>query len=57
MREKVITFKATAELADWLAQLGAATHSTRSNVCFTLLVAAQHGQAADMVRIMRERNK
>ena len=53
MRDVTITFKATAELADWLAQLGAASDNTRSNTVFTLLVAAQHGQTADMVRILQ----
>lgn len=55
MRDVTITFKATRELADWLATLGAQSDSTRSNCCFTLLTAAMYNQTADTIRIMKAR--
>ena len=51
----VISFRATPELAEWLATLGAATDNTRANTCFTILTAAMYGQTADMVKIMERR--
>jgi hypothetical protein len=55
MRDVTITFKATPELAQWLATLGAQSDSTRSNTVYTILVAAMHNQTADMVRILKAR--
>ncbi len=51
-RNAVVTFRATQEMADALAQLGGDTENSRSNVVFLIVTAALHGSAPDMLRLL-----